>query len=73
MTNKKTLKITGDFRYIDVFVPKLFWYLEKKDGENYHRAQNYKSVEFECNTGEIFMAHAYETKTMIVMGWSKVK
>lgn len=67
----KPLKITGDLAYLVIIAPSMMEYIEKKNGMSVGYAKNHHTVMFTLNTGEEITAHAYETKTMIVMEWSK--
>lgn len=66
----KPIKITGDLKYMNGIILSMMERINKKDGINLGYAKNHHTVKFTYNTGEEITAHAYETKTMIVMDWS---
>ena len=70
MRINKPLKITGDLRLCNTFIPRLLRYIDQKDGVIMGRAKNFHTVKFSTiengNEAE-YMASAYETKTLIVM------
>lgn len=70
---KKSIKIDGDLKYLSIIVPSMIGYINRKDGINIGWAKNHHTVQFTLNTGENVTAHAYETKTLIVIDWSLAK
>lgn len=66
----KPIKITGDLKYLTAVVPSMMEYINKKNGINISYAKNHHTVVFTLNTGKEITAHAYETRTLIVIDWS---
>lgn len=69
----KPIKITGDLKHLNIIVPSMIEYINRKDGINIGWAKNHHTVQFTLNTGEEIMAHAYEVKTLIIIDWSVAK
>jgi len=65
----KSLKLTGDIKYIDIVVPSMMKRINRKDGMTCGYAKNHHTAIMTLSTGEDLIVHAYETDTMIVMDW----